>query len=46
LYEPTQTHCEIESEMTFEDGRTGMVHADLEIREAERIKTQFHTSAA
>ncbi len=46
LYEPTQTHCEIESEMTFEDGRTGIVHADLEIREAERIKTQFHTSAA
>ena len=46
LYEPTQTHCEIESEMTFEDGRTGMVQADLEIREAERIKTQFHTSAA
>jgi long-chain acyl-CoA synthetase len=46
LYEPTQTHCEIESEMTFEDGRTGMVHADLQIREAERHKTQLHTSAA
>jgi long-chain acyl-CoA synthetase len=46
LYEPTQTHCEIESEMTFEDGRKGMVHADLQIREAERHKTQLHTSAA
>ena len=46
LYEPTQTHCEIESEMTFEDGRTGIVSADLQIREAERHKTQLHTSAA
>ncbi len=46
LYEPTQTHCEIESEMTFEDGRTGMVHADLQIREAERHKTQLHTRVA
>jgi len=46
LYEPAKTHCEIESEMTFEDGRTGMVHADLQIREAERHKTQLHTSAA
>ena len=46
LYEPATTHCEIESEMTFEDGRTGIVHADLQIREAERHKTQLHTSAA
>ena len=46
LYEPATTHCEIESEMTFEDGRTGIVHADLQIREAERHKTRLHTSAA
>ena len=43
---PKQTHCEIEPEMTFEDGRTGIVHADLQIREAERQKTRLHTSAA
>ncbi|MEE3266801.1 MAG: AMP-binding protein [SAR324 cluster bacterium] len=46
LYEPATTHCEIESEMTFEDGRTGTVHADLQIREAERHKTQLHTRVA
>ena len=46
LYEPATTHCEIESEMTFEDGRTGSVHADLQIREAERHKTQLHTRVA
>ena len=27
-----QTHCAIETEVTFEDGRTDMVSADLEIR--------------
>jgi long-chain acyl-CoA synthetase len=46
LYEPATTHCEIESEMTFEDGRTGTVHADLQIREAERHKTQLHKRVA
>ncbi len=46
LDDPKQTHCEIESEMTFEDGRTGIVSADLQIREAERHKTQLHTRAA
>ena len=44
LYKPATTHCEIESEMTFEDGRTGTVHADLQIREAERHKTQLHNT--
>ena len=29
------SHCEIETEVTFEDGRTGSIKADLEIREAE-----------
>ena len=37
LDDPQQTHCEIESQMTFEDGRTGSVHADLQIRESVRI---------
>jgi|GEM_PF-3268836 len=32
--------------MTFEDGRTGIVHADLQIREAERHETQIYTRAA
>ena len=46
LNDPQQTHCEIDSQMTFEDGRTGIVHADLQIREAECHKTQLHTRAA
>jgi len=46
LDDPKQTHCEIEAEMTFEDGRTGIVHADLQIREAERHETQIYTRAA
>ena len=46
LDDPQQTHCEIDSQMTFEDGRTGIVHADLQIREAERHKTQISTRAA
>ena len=29
------SHCAIETEVTFEDGRTGSIKADLEIREAE-----------
>jgi len=37
LDDPNKTHREIESQMTFEDGRTGIVQADLKIREAERI---------
>jgi long-chain acyl-CoA synthetase len=46
LDDPKQTHCEIEAEMTFEDGRTGIVRADLQILEAERHETQINTHAA
>lgn len=46
LYDPQQTHCEIDSQMTFEDGRTGMVHADLQIRESARIESNVQTLAA
>ena len=46
LDDPQQTHCEIDSQMTFEDGRTGNVHADLQIREPVRIKSHVHTLAA
>ena len=46
LDDPQQTHCEIDSQMTFEDGRTGIVHADLQIRESVRIKSHVHTLAA
>jgi len=46
LDDPQQTHCEIDSQMTFEDGRTGNVHADLQIRESVRIKSHVHTLAA
>jgi long-chain acyl-CoA synthetase len=30
-----ETHCEIEAKVTFEDGRTDTVRADLQIRDAE-----------
>ena len=46
LDDPQQTHCEIDSQMTFEDGRTGNVHADLQIRESVPIKSHVHTLAA
>ncbi len=46
LDEPQQTHCEIDSQMTFEDGRIGNVHADLQIRESARIKSHVHNLAA
>lgn len=31
----SKTHCPISTEVTFEDGRTGFIEADLEIREPE-----------
>jgi long-chain acyl-CoA synthetase len=31
------THCPIETEVTFEDGRKGSIRADLAIREAVRV---------
>ncbi|MDP6210073.1 MAG: AMP-binding protein [SAR324 cluster bacterium] len=46
LDDPQQTHCEIDSQMTFEDGRIGNVHADLQIRESTRIKSHVHNLAA
>jgi long-chain acyl-CoA synthetase len=30
-------HCQVEAKVTFEDGRTGLIRADLKIREARRI---------
>jgi long-chain acyl-CoA synthetase len=29
------SHCEIEAQVKFEDGRTGMIRADVKIREAK-----------
>ena len=37
LDDPQQTHREIESQMTFEDGRVGNVQADLQIREVAMV---------
>ena len=37
LDDPQQTHREIESQMTFEDGRVGNVKADLQIKEVEMV---------
>ncbi|MDA1088960.1 MAG: AMP-binding protein [Proteobacteria bacterium] len=36
LYSDTD-HCAVEAEVTFEDGRTDIINADLKIREAVRI---------
>ena len=45
LDDPEQTHCEINSQMTFENGRKGNVYADLQIRESTRIKSHVHPLA-
>ena len=37
LDDTQQTHREIESQMTFEDGRVGSVKADLQIKEVEMV---------
>ena len=37
LDDPQQTHQEIDSQMTFEDGRVGNVKADLQIREIKLV---------
>ena len=37
LDDPQQTHREIDSQMTFEDGRVGNVKADLQIREIKLV---------
>ncbi len=31
----TEDHCEVEAQVTFEDGRTGTIRADLKIRDAQ-----------
>ncbi len=33
-------HVEVEAEMTFEDGRTGVIKADLKVRDARTFATQ------
>ena len=37
LYSDTD-HCPVEAEVTFEDGRTGVIKADIRIREARRVE--------
>ncbi len=43
LYSDTD-HCPVEARVTFEDGRTGMIKADVRIREARRV--EGHAAAA
>ena len=43
LYSDTD-HCPVEAMVTFEDGRTGMIKADVRIREAGRV--EGHAAAA
>ena len=43
LYSDTD-HCPVEAMVTFEDGRTGMIKADVRIREAGRVES--HAAAA
>jgi len=40
-----KTNCEVEATVTFEDGRTGTIHADLQIHDAKIAETS-HTMAA
>ena len=37
LYDPNKNHCKVEAQVTFEDGRTGKIEADLNIVELKRI---------
>jgi long-chain acyl-CoA synthetase len=39
------SHCKIDTEVTFEDGRTGSITADLEIREAKTIEAAVAQAA-
>ena len=40
------THCEIEAQVKFEDGRTGMIRADVAIREAKTVPLATARQAA
>ncbi|MFP6712122.1 MAG: AMP-binding protein [Rhodospirillales bacterium] len=40
------THCSINAMVTFEDGRTGSIEADLQIRDANTINTTAAAEAA
>lgn len=40
------THCEIEAQVKFEDGRTGMIRADLAIRAAKTVPPAAARQAA
>ena len=46
LYDESKTHCRIETEMTFEDGRKGTVEADFRIMNLQKINTPVHAKAA
>ena len=39
------SHCEIEAQMTFEDGRSGTIRADIQIHDAEIIDTSRAVAA-
>ena len=39
------SHCEIEAQMTFEDGRSGTIRADIQIHDAEIIDTSQAVAA-
>ena len=44
LYDPAATSAYIETEVTFEDGRKGMIKADLRIENADTLATPDNTS--
>ncbi len=46
LQDESQKQCNIETEMTFEDGRKGTVEADLKIMNVQKISTPVHAKAA
>jgi long-chain acyl-CoA synthetase len=46
LYDPARTHQHISTEVTFEDGRKGVIAADIEIRDVETIAVARQMEAA
>ncbi len=45
LYDPSQDHCQIEAQITFEDGRKGTIRADLAIRDCKRVTESVKAAA-
>ena len=45
LYDLQKSHCKVEVQVTFEDGRKGKIEADLKITDLDKINSDFHSQA-